>query len=306
MNNQDLSLFLCALSERGIRFYARDDRPAAPAADLNLKEFFYAPHAHHQMEMVCLLQGQLALGVNGHWFICPPRQPQVFIPGALHGEHYLAPDKSYRMLWATVFPAALFFHITEYDPLTGYATSKKRLAIAPPMCGRLWQTSRAPGFGRDGHLQAKFHYLLMECLCYFLMEHAADGRPAADYHEQIVEQVKHYVREYYWEDISLQKMAGIVHYAPGHLNAIFRRAEKMPLHRYINEIRLLKARQLLAAGNLLVKQAAEAAGFHDPLYFSRLFKRRFGIRPAACLARAQPKRKKTPAGSARHPRKPDA
>ncbi len=181
------------------------------------------------MEMVCLLQGQLALGVNGHWFICPPRQPRVFIPGASMAS----------IIWRRIKAIGCFGQrfsrprcsfTSRIRPLTGYATSKKRLAIAPPMCGRLWQTSRAPGFGRDGHLQAKFHYLLMECLCYFLMEHAADGRPAADYHEQIVEQVKHYVREYYWEDISLQKMAGIVHYAPGHLNAIFRQAEKMPLH----------------------------------------------------------------------------
>ena len=300
MNNKDLSQFLTALSENGIRFYTRDDTPAGDAPALKLTKLFYKPHAHNQLEMICLLTGRLALGINARWVSCQPRHVQVFIPGVMHGEHFAAAEASYRMLWATVFPTALFFHITAYDPLIGYSTSTKRMAITPPMCAQLWQTSREQRFSHDRHLHAKFHYLLMECVHYSLTAHPDAQCGAADYHEQIIEQVKNYVVQYYWENISLKKIAGIIHYSPGHLNAIFRQAERMPLHRYINEIRLRQARNLLAGGNMLVKQVAQAAGFHDPLYFSRVFTRRFGASPAAMLARAKKKHKRQ-TGTARFP-----
>ncbi len=303
MNYDDLTFFLAALSEKGLSFHSRGGVPPGAPLRQKFNDLFYKPHAHQQLEMICLLQGSLALRINGHWRECPRRAVQVFVPGAVHGEHYLDPGAGYRMLWATVLPAALLFHVTEHTPLTGYSTSKQRLAIAPPMCPQLWKTSRAPDFARDLRLRAKFHYLLMECVEYTLSDQAPRGMRPADFHEQIVEQIKHYIREYYWEDISLARMAGIVHYSPGHLNAVFRRSEKMPLHRYINEVRLLQARQLLQGGRLLVKQAAAAVGFKDPLYFSRIFARRFGIRPAA-IRPARRRRKQWPA--APPPRRPQA
>ncbi len=285
MNNSDLSCFLTALTENGLRFAARETIPEGTPLTGRFNKVFYKPHTHTQMEMICLLKGSLALNINGVWRVCPTMLAQVFIPGAVHGEHYLAPEKGYRMLWATVFPAALFFHLTEYQPLTGYSTSRKRMAITPPMCAQLWESARALTATDNSTTRAKFHCLLMECVHFFLTEQDAD-KQAADYHEEVVEQVKRYVNEYYWQDISLSAMAEIVRYSSGHLNAVFRKAEDMPVHRYINEVRLERARQLLSAGEMLVKQVARAAGFRDPLYFSRMFTRRFGIRPEAFLKRA--------------------
>ncbi len=285
MNNSDLSEFLGALTSNGIQFLAKDTKPdGAPLAG-KFNKLFYRPHAHTQLELICLLDGALALNVNGQWWECPRLSTHVFIPGTVHGEHFLDPEKSYRMLWATVFPAALFFHITEYQPLSGYSTSRKRMAITPPMCAQLWDSARDLTAADSFAARAKFHSLLMECVIYFLTEQDA-GRHTADYHEEIVEQVKRYVNEYYWQDISLAAIAELVHYSPGHLNAVFRKSEKMPVHRYLNEVRLARARRLLGEGEMLVKQVARAAGFKDPLYFSRLFARRFGIRPETFLRKA--------------------
>ncbi len=295
MNNNDLTQFLAALSDKGVRFcLPGDEAPPGGALRRQFNDLFYAPHAHRQLEMICLLRGSLALNVNGRWLACPRDTAMVFVPGVVHGEHYLSADDGYRLLWATVLPAALLFHATEYDPLTSYNTSKKRLAITPPMCPQLWRAAREPDFAQNILARARFHYLLMECVEYILANPELSRMQPADFHEQIIEQIKHYIGQYFWEDISLAKMAAIVHYSPGHLNAVFRRSEKMPLHRYINEVRLLQARQLLQGGDLLVKQAAAAVGFKDPLYFSRIFASRFGIRPAA-LRPARRQRNKWPA-----------
>lgn len=286
MDRDDLTRLLAALSEHGLRFYTAADAPEGPAPAVRPAHAFYHPHAHDQLELICLLEGELALHVNRRWGLLGPLRTRVFMPGTIHGEHYVRPDQSYRMLWATVFPASLFFHLTAYSPLLGYTTSGKRLAITPPRCAALWQAARAPDLPADPRLRAQFHFLLMECLHHTLAAPRETDLRTADYHERMVEQVKQYVTNYYWEDISLKKLAGLVHYSPGHLNAVFRRAERVPLHRFITEVRMRRARQLLAGGELLVKQVAQAVGYGDPLYFSRVFAGRYGRSPAAAREEA--------------------
>ena len=55
---------------------------------------------------------------------------------------------------------------------------------------------------------------------------------------------------------------------------------KSPVH-YRNEIRLTAAASLLKRSNLTVSEIAFKTGFDDPYYFSRLFKKKHGVSPAA-------------------------
>ena len=48
----------------------------------------------------------------------------------------------------------------------------------------------------------------------------------------------------------------------------------------ILRVRLREARRLLTTTSASVKQIAFQVGFEDPLYFSRLFRRRFGTPPS--------------------------
>jgi AraC-like DNA-binding protein len=50
--------------------------------------------------------------------------------------------------------------------------------------------------------------------------------------------------------------------------------------KYINSLRIEKARFLLQNKNQTVKDAAYRAGFTDPLYFSKVFKEKFGVSPS--------------------------
>ena len=53
----------------------------------------------------------------------------------------------------------------------------------------------------------------------------------------------------------------------------------MTPNKYINELRLLKAEQLLREGELNISEVADRTGFADPNYFSRAYKVRFGMTP---------------------------
>ncbi len=80
----------------------------------------------------------------------------------------------------------------------------------------------------------------------------------------------------------LAKMAGVS-------ECMFRRAfhkvTGVAPMQYRNRLRLTKARELLQSGEFTVLEAALLTGFDDPGYFSRLFKKEFGIRPSEYLPR---------------------
>ncbi len=81
------------------------------------------------------------------------------------------------------------------------------------------------------------------------------------------------------ETVTLERLASFAGLSVSHFSAEFRRHLGMPPMRYLLELRLRRAAYLLADANLSIAEVAREAGFQDPLYFSRQFRRRFGASP---------------------------
>jgi AraC-like DNA-binding protein len=64
-----------------------------------------------------------------------------------------------------------------------------------------------------------------------------------------------------------------------HLNKLFRGLFGVSVRSKQSELKLMKARQLLAESDLLVAQVANATGFREQGGFSMAFKKRFGVTP---------------------------
>jgi transcriptional regulator GlxA family with amidase domain len=77
--------------------------------------------------------------------------------------------------------------------------------------------------------------------------------------------------------------------SPFHLQRYFTKAYGISPHRYLTEIRLRRARDLITSGSASVTEACYEVGFSSPASFSRLFRARFGLAPAE--AKPQGKRR---------------
>ena len=70
-----------------------------------------------------------------------------------------------------------------------------------------------------------------------------------------------------------------------YVRKLFKKETGVTPHDYLNGIRMDRARQYIENGitnnysNFTVSQIAEACGFAEPLYFSRVFKKHFGVSP---------------------------
>ncbi|SFB49048.1 Helix-turn-helix domain-containing protein [Cohnella sp. OV330] len=103
-----------------------------------------------------------------------------------------------------------------------------------------------------------------------------DAYPAA---REEVRQALRYLEYRYAERLAIADVAAHVGLSEPYLCHVFKAETGRSLLTHLNEIRMQKAYALLETGRYLVKQAAAEVGIHDPFYFNRLFKKRFGIAP---------------------------
>ncbi len=99
--------------------------------------------------------------------------------------------------------------------------------------------------------------------------------------QDVVNQVKQYIVENLGGDTSLYHLADQVHFSQEYLLRIFKKKEGVTILQYINDLKLSAARQLLAEGELPVKEIAERLGFASQGYFGRFFRNKTGMTPNA-------------------------
>lgn len=91
--------------------------------------------------------------------------------------------------------------------------------------------------------------------------------------EPVVQQMKRLIKAYLSENITLTHLAALTNYSEAHLNRIFRKAEGVSVHAYINQKRLDAARKLLLTTDLRIGDIAALCGFDTASYFVRFFKK---------------------------------
>lgn len=86
-----------------------------------------------------------------------------------------------------------------------------------------------------------------------------------------IEKAKRYIEENYLEKITLHDLAVRFMLSEAHLCREFTKKFHMSPIKYINFLRLERAKELLAATEMTITEVSEAAGFNGIHYFSRYF-----------------------------------
>lgn len=89
-----------------------------------------------------------------------------------------------------------------------------------------------------------------------------------------------YIHRHYAEPLSVQALAAMEFLSPSRYTALFRRLTQVSPQQYLIALRMQSARELIRNTDMPVKQVAAAVGYQDQLYFSRLYRRTFGLSPS--------------------------
>ncbi|WP_339291076.1 response regulator [Paenibacillus sp. FSL W8-0187] len=116
---------------------------------------------------------------------------------------------------------------------------------------------------------------------YLLVQMAMVAKNRAPRNKRIVDDVLQYIEQHYHDTgLGLSVLANRAGVSTAYLSKIFREVMRKPITQYIGEFRLEQARRLLKEDEAAkINVVAERCGFQDYPYFSKVFKKSFGISP---------------------------
>lgn len=92
--------------------------------------------------------------------------------------------------------------------------------------------------------------------------------------------IKEYVDAHYSEsDLTLDSVSKQHSYGKKYISEAFKRHTGMGFSVYLSKLRLNHAVRMMNAGFTSIKEIASFSGFSDPLYFSKVFKKYYGMPP---------------------------
>lgn len=96
-----------------------------------------------------------------------------------------------------------------------------------------------------------------------------------------LKQVLAFIEEQLADDLSLDDLAAVAGVSASHMKTLFRRSMGVPVHQYIIERRIERAKSLMAQDHLSMAQIAATAGFAHQSHMARHMRRVTGMAPKA-------------------------
>lgn len=129
------------------------------------------------------------------------------------------------------------------------------------------------------HSGAEYSAVLLSAYGQLLAQHVSCRR-ASSPRSQVVEEIaQSIVQNFANPNYELDELLRSAPYCYDYLCRLFRQEMHTTPHKYLANLRLQTAADILRAGSSSITETARMCGYHDPLYFSRMFKKKFGVSP---------------------------
>ncbi|MUM77805.1 helix-turn-helix domain-containing protein [Pseudodesulfovibrio sp. F-1] len=261
-----------------VRFWRDPDLPGVEVRASRYNEDAFRPHVHDAWSIGLIDAGRTTflLGETSH--AAARGQMVVIGPGAVHACN---PDPgavmAYRMFY--VDPGLVDEAAAE---VLGRVDSEARPRFASPVIDdadlfQLWRRLHVAVAVNAGALEKQS--LLMQGLADLLTRHGRLGGPCPCVRvPEAVELVHGHLAAHLDERVGLDDLSILAGVSRYHLLRLFSRETGLPPHAYQNQLRVARARTLLARGEPISQVAAEV-GFADQSHFSRVFRQFTGATP---------------------------
>lgn len=204
----------------------------------------------------------------------------VLLPAGLPHEYRADQDDPWTLWWFhTVGPDADELFASAISIIDGYVAHLRDTAAIAALTAQVIEaldTSTNGGLVRASG--AAWHVLTHVI--------SAGKRPTSDSIDAVDMALEH-LQRISPERVSVEELAALAELSTSQFSALFKQRVGVPPLRYQNDLRLARARELLATTEIPIAEIATHCGYDDPLYFSRQFARTHGHSPSSYRSRFQ-------------------
>ena len=123
-----------------------------------------------------------------------------------------------------------------------------------------------------------YHILILLCRHYTRMFFETTAADTSQ--KKLVQDALRYIDEHYTGQIGTRELSRFVGVSQQYLSKLFRSETGLSPVKYINALRIKKAKELISGTRLNISEVAFQVGFDSLYYFSRVFKQYEGISPS--------------------------
>lgn len=257
--------------------YVFDSPTLGPASGKN--------HVHDFFELSILLNGETFYMIEGKSYYLKKHSILLLNPGTHHYE-YTKKGMTNNQLHIGLrnfhfesFPQNVF-------PLDSYILEmEENNDLFFSVCQEMIYERRQaePGYGLllKAMVLKLVIYILRDKAASFSRENSLLLSEVEENKQKMVADAIFYIENYYMEDITLSRLASDLYTSPASLARAFKeQLDDTPIN-YLIRYRMSKAKKLIESNQKLsIKTVSKLIGYEDPFYFSKLFKKHYGLSPS--------------------------
>ncbi len=211
-------------------------------------------------------------------FECGPGAITLFPPGVVHDYAPARKDGYWEHLWVYFQPRPQWYPYLEWpdcgDGVRSFSPQsesvKRRIGAA---LNASYRQLRSADRIRS-ELAANY---LEQSLLWCMSELGKTNATA--FLDPRIAQIVDYIQRRYAAPLRLSQLATRANLSSTRFSHLFAECMGMPLSTYVTQVRLERARELLTGSMRSVSEVSFACGFSDSLYFSKTFRKAFGLSP---------------------------
>ncbi|MBQ2781393.1 MAG: helix-turn-helix transcriptional regulator [Clostridia bacterium] len=243
----------------------------------------YLVHWHEHLELHRFVKGGARVLVGDQWFDAADGDVFVVNPSEIH---VVKPGKQDSEYWCFIVSPQMFGGDTAdtYGALWK-ALSSQQWQIDPRVQDAAVNALLDKVLGEWENAESGYEWAVRGELFCLLAKLYRDHRQTVAVSKGQRQKNRHlknvlqYIEQHFADALSPQTLADICNLNLSYFCRLFRRSTGVTAATYITAFRLNRACMLLVSTDRSVTDIAQAVGFADPAYFSRQFKKQYGVSP---------------------------
>ncbi len=234
----------------------------------------YTPHRHSTLSIGAITEGVASFD-NGHQTdLLTPSALIIINPETLHACNPIDGEaRSYRMLyldatWCAQLQNNLFGKVETYIPLEQTLIDDSDVLQSYHALVDVLLDPQALYLEKEETLE---DFALLLFGRYYDREGTPE-QPIPPLQRKRIEQIQSYLWEHLNDNPTAADLAQAADVSPSHLIRLFKNATGLTPRRYLFELRIEKARELLSTTNMPIAEIALETGFFDQSHLNRVFK----------------------------------